>query len=182
MGPLRCKKSPNPPAQKAREGEESPDAPVWKSAWRWGVTWCPDTHPISLPDLKAADLEQQTFFGSWRRSAGTPGTRPLLPGAVGVGKIVKRPREEAPRPVGDSASCLNFLHLCNSVCSLKCIHLRQRALSSSLSQYNAAHPASERYGAADHTGYSHAALTGDSNDQAAMSVPKRVKNLSKNLT
>ncbi len=30
-----------PLRRKAREGEESPDAPARKSARRWGVTWCP---------------------------------------------------------------------------------------------------------------------------------------------
>ncbi len=70
-----------------------------------------------------------------------------------------------------SLSCLKIVW-----CSLKCIHLCKRALSSSLSQYNSARPVSERYGAAAHTGYSRAALAGDSNDQAAMSVPDRVEN------
>ncbi len=37
-------------------------------------------------------------------------------------------------------------------------------------------------GATAHTGYSHAALAGDPNDQAAVSVPERVRNYSKNLT
>ncbi len=65
---------------------------------------------------------------------------------------------------------------------IKCIHLHKRALSSSLSQYSAACPASERYRAAAHTGYSHAALAGASNDQAAMSIPERVGNYSENFT
>ncbi len=47
---------------------------------------------------------------------------------------------------------------------------------------NAARPASERYGAVTHTGYSHVALAGDSNDQAAMSITEHVENYSKNLT
>ncbi len=37
----------------------------------------------------------------------------------------------------------NFSNLCYSVCSLKCIHLCKRALSSSLSQYSAAEKCSE---------------------------------------
>ncbi len=41
--------------------------------------------------------------------------------------------------------------------------MRKRAISSSFSHYNGACPASERYGAAAHTGYSRAALAGDSN-------------------
>ncbi len=78
-----------------------------------------------------------------------------------------------------------FLHLRDSVCSLKCIRLRKRAISSSLSQYNAARTASERYGAAAHTGCSRAALAGDYNDQAAkaaISVAERVETYSENLT
>ncbi len=78
-----------------------------------------------------------------------------------------------------SQNCSNW---CDGVCSLKCIHLHKRALSSSLSQYRAACPASEWYRAAAHTGYSHAALAGASNDQAAMSVPERVGHYSENLT
>ncbi len=182
MGPLRCKKSPNPPAQ--------------KSARRWGVTWRPCVE--KRVKVRSHLMPRYTSYQPSRFKSSRPRAADLLwllasqcrdtrhataaAWSRRCGENCKEAREEAPRPVGDSASCLNFLHLRNSVCSLKCIHLRQRALSSSLSQYNAAHPASERYGAADHTGYSHAALTGDSNDQAAMSVPKRVKNLSKNLT
>ncbi len=72
-----------------------------------------------------------------------------------------------------------------SLQTLKCIHLHKRALSSSLSQYSAARPASERYRAAAHMGYSHTALAGASNDQAAkaaMSVPEHMGNYSENLT
>ncbi len=86
------------------------------------------------------------------------------------GEKCKETREEAPRPVREFQNCSN---LCDSVCSLKCIHLRKKALSSSLSQYNAARPASEGYGAAAHMGYSREALAGDSKNQvakAAMSV------------
>ncbi len=61
------------------------------------------------------------------------------------------------------------------------MHTFAQALSSLLSQYNAARPASERYGAAAHTGYSRTALAGNSNDQAAMSVLEHVENYSKNL-
>ncbi len=51
----------------------------------------------------------------------------------------KETREEAPRPVGEPASCLKIVktNLCDGVCSLKCIHLHKRALSSSLSQCSA---------------------------------------------
>ncbi len=48
------------------------------------------------------------------------------------------------------------------------MHLRKRALSSSLSQYNATHPTSEQYGAAAYMGCSRIVLASDSNDQAAM--------------
>ncbi len=44
------------------------------------------------------------------------------------------------------------------------IHKFAQKSSSSLSQYNSARPTSERYGAATHTGYSRAALAGDSSD------------------
>ncbi len=63
--------------------------------------------------------------------------------------------------------------------------MRKRALSSSLSQYNAVRPASERYGATALTGYSLSALASDSNVQAPkadMSVPECVENYSKNIT
>ncbi len=58
-------------------------------------------------------------------------------------------------------------------------------LSSSLSQYSAARPASERYRATAHVGDSCPALASASNDQAAkaaMSVLERVENYSENLT
>ncbi len=58
----------------------------------------------------------------------------------------------------------------------------KRALSSSLSQYSAARPASERYRATAHVGYSCPALASASNDQAAMSVLERMENYSENLT
>ncbi len=102
------------------------------------------------------------------------------PGSVCVGKSVKSTASGKTRKL--SQNCLN---LCDSVCSLKCIHLRKIALSSSLSQYDTARPTSERYGDAAHTGYSREALAGDSNDQAAkasMSVTECVENYSKNLT
>ncbi len=54
--------------------------------------------------------------------------------------------------------------------------LTKRALSSSLSKYGSACPASEQCTAATHTSYSRA-----SNDQAAMSVHERVKSYSGNL-
>ncbi len=56
----------------------------------------------------------------------------------------------------------NCSNLCDSVCSLKCRHLRKIALSSSLSKYSSVCPASERYRAAAHTSYSRAALVGAS--------------------
>ncbi len=90
-----------------------------------------------------------------------------------AGKSVKRPGK-SPQAV---SNCSN---LCDSVCSLKCIYLRKRALSSSLSQYSAACPASERYRATAHVGYSCPALASASNDQAAkaaMSVLERVGKL-----
>ncbi len=56
----------------------------------------------------------------------------------------------------------------------------QKSSSSSLSQYSAARPASERYRATAHVGYSCPALASASNDQAAkaaMSVLERVGKL-----
>ncbi len=104
--------------------------------------------------------------------------RPLLPRAGCAGKSVKRPGK-SPQAV---SNCSN---LCDSVCSLKCIYLCKRALSSSLSQYSTARPASERYRATAHVGYSYPALASASNDQAAkaaMSVLERVGKLIENLT
>ncbi len=80
------------------------------------------------------------------------------------GKVKRDPGRGTTASGGACKLSQNCSNLCDSVSSLKCIHLRKRALSSSLSQYNAARPASERYGATAHTGYSHAALAGDSND------------------
>ncbi len=50
------------------------------------------------------------------------------------GKKCKETWEEAPQPVGEPASCLKIVktNWCDGVCSLKCIHLHKRALSSSL--------------------------------------------------
>ncbi len=48
-----------PCTEKAREGEESPDAPAQKSARRRLVTWCPGAYPISLQDF--AGLLRQLF-------------------------------------------------------------------------------------------------------------------------
>ncbi len=99
--------------------------------------------------------------------------RPLLPRAGCAGKSVKRPGK-SPQAV---SNCSN---LCDSVCSLKCIYLRKRALSSSLSQYSVARPASEWYRATAHVGYSCPALASAYNDQAAkaaMSVLERVGKL-----
>ncbi len=129
----------------------------------------------------ACDREIEVFFDAYR-SAGTPGPRPRRPGSVCVGKSVKRPGK---KHHGQWGSLQAVSKLCDSVCSLKCINLLKRALSSSLSQYNAARPASERYGAATHMGYSRAALASDSNNQAAkaaMSITEHVENYSKNLT
>ncbi len=99
------------------------------------------------------------------------------------GETCKETREEAPRPVGEPASCLNCSNFCNSVCILKCIQLRKRALSSSLSQYNAARPASEWYGAASTRviakQHSPAILM---TKPLTESVTERVENYSKNLT
>ncbi len=80
------------------------------------------------------------------------------------GKVKRDPGRGTTPSGGARKLSQNFSNLCDSVCSLKCIHLRKRALSSSLSQYNAARPASEWHGAAAHTGYSRAALASDSND------------------
>ncbi len=160
-----------PARKKGREGEESPDAPAPDAA----AALHKDRMPLAPPQsrrphrLKSSRPRDRGLL--WRtahRSAGMPGPQPLLPGAGCVGKRGKL-----------SQNCSNW---CDGVCSLKCIHLHKRALSSSLSQYSAARPASERYRAAAHTGYSHAALAGASNDQAAMSVPKRVGHYSENLT
>ncbi len=115
-------------------------------------------------------------------SAGTPGLRPRRPRSVCVGKCVKRPGK---KHHGQWGSPQAVSKLCDSVCSLKCIHLRKGALSSLLSQYNSARPASERYGVTTHTGYSRAALASTSNDQAAkaaMSINEHIENYSKNLT
>ncbi len=68
---------------------------------------------------------------------------------------------------------------------IKVLYLCKRALSSSLSQYSAARPASERYRATAHVGYSCPALASASNVQAtkaAMSVLERVENYFENLT
>ncbi len=183
--------------------QESSDAPAQKSTRRRGVTWCPGAHPISLQDF--AGLLRQLFTPLrsgvqhrapltvvchphrlkssrpwdrgllWRtahRSAGTqwPATAPAK--SRMCGEKCKEAREEP-------ASCLN---LCDSVCSLKCIYLHKRALSSSLSQYSAARPASERYRATAHVGYSCPALASASNDQAAkaaMSVLEAWENYSR---
>ncbi len=104
---------------------------------------------------------------------GHSGPRPLLPRAGCAGKSEKRPGK-SPQAV---SNCSN---LCDSACSLKCIYLRKSSLSSSLSQYSAARPASERYRATAHVGYSCPALASASNDQAAkaaMSVLERVGKL-----
>ncbi len=97
------------------------------------------------------------------------------------GKSVKRPVTKYHGQWG-SSQAVSFSHLCDSVCSLKCIHLPKRALSSSLSEYNATRPTSEQYRDAAHTGYSRIVLASDFNDQAAMSVIEHVENYSKNLT
>ncbi len=121
--------------------------------------------------LKAADREIEVFFGARLIAVqGHSDLRPLLPRAGCAGKSVKRPGK-SPQAV---SNCSN---LYDSVCSLKCIYLRKRALSSSLSQYSTARPASERYKATAHVGYSCPALASASNDQAAMSVLERVGKL-----
>ncbi len=89
----------------------------------------------AAPRLRAA---LHVFFGARLIAVqGHSGPRPLLPRAGCAGKRVKRPGK-SPQAV---SNCSN---LCDSVCSLKCIYLRKSALSSSLSQYSAARPASER--------------------------------------
>ncbi len=154
-----------------------------RSAQGSGATKSPRLRAVTRTSLKAADREIEVFF--WRTahcSAETPGPRSRRPGSVCVGKSVKRPGK---KHHGQWGSPQAVSKLCDSVCSLKYIHLRKRALSSSLSQYNSARPTSERYGATTHTGNSRAALASDSNDQAtkaAMSITERVENYSKNLT
>ncbi len=170
---------------KAREGEESPDAPAQKSVQRRLVTWCPCAekrakagshlmplrrkacegeespdapartlsafkisldHYVSCSRPYAADREIEVFFGARLIAVqGHSDPRPLLPRAGCAGKSVKRPGK-SPQAV---SNCSN---LCDSVCSLKYIYLRKRALSSSLSQYSAARPASERHRATAHVG------------------------------
>ncbi len=125
-----------------------------------------------------ADREIEVFFGARLIAVqGHIDPRLLLPRARCAGKSVKRPGK-SPQAV---SNCSN---LCDSVCSLSA-YLHKRALSSSLSQYSAARPASERYRATAHVGYSCPALASASNDQAAkaaMSVLERVENYSENLT
>ncbi len=169
-----------PLRRKAREGEESPDAPARKSARRRGVTWCPCAEKAckgeespDAPAQKSAQRRLVTWCPWLIAVQGHSDPRPLLPRAGCAGKSVKRPGK-SPQAV---SNCSN---LCDSVCSLKCIYLRKRALSSSLSQYSAARPASERYRATAHVGYSFPALASASNDQAAkaaMSVLERVGKL-----
>ncbi len=125
-----------------------------------------------------ADREIEVFFGARLIAVqGHIDPRLLLPRARCAGKSVKRPGKS---PLAVS----NCSNLCDSVCSLSA-YLHKRALSSSLSQYSAARPASERYRATAHVGYSCPALASASNDQAAkaaMSVLERVENYSENLT
>ncbi len=54
-------------------------------------------------------------------------------------KGCKETWEEAPQPVGEPASCLKIVKQIgvDGVCSLKCIHLHKRALSSSLQSITA---------------------------------------------
>ncbi len=148
-----------------------------RSAQGSGTTKSPHLRAVTHTSLKAA-RDQGLFWHTAHCSAETPGPRSRRPGSVCVGKSVKRPGK---KHHGQWGSPQAVSKLCDSVCSLKCIHLRKRALSSSLSQYNSARPASERYGATTHTGNSRATLAGDSNGQAAMSITEHVENYSKNL-
>ncbi len=104
--------------------------------------------------------------------------RPLLPRARCAGKSVKRPGK-SPQAV---SNCSN---LCDSVCSLGCIYLRKRALSSSISQYSAARPASERYRATAHVGYNCPALASASTTKLLKPLCQFLsawENYSENLT
>ncbi len=151
-----------------------------RSAQGSGATKSPRLRAVTRTSLKAA-RDQGLFWHTAHCSTETPGPRSRRPGSVCVGKSVKRPGK---KHHGQWGSPQAVSKLCDSVCSLKCIHLRKRTLSSSLSQYNSARPASERYGATTHTGNSRATLAGDSNGQAtkaAMSITEHVENYSKNL-
>ncbi len=97
----------------------------------------------------------------------------------------RRPSSQA---VQNVARCSRVWHSqCLCSCMLfnkKAYILTKRALSSSLSQCDAACPASEQCRAAAHTGYSRASLDGASVDRAvkaAMSVPERVGSYSGDL-
>ncbi len=137
-----------------------------RSAQGSGATRPASKRAATRTGLKAADLDRSLLWRTVHCSAGTPGPRPLLPGAVCVRKSVtlKRPGKKHHGQGGVRKLSQMFQIVCDNICSLKCIHLRKRALSSSLSQFNTARPASEQYGAAAHTGHSRAALAGDSND------------------
>ncbi len=82
-------------------------------------------------------------------------------------------RESGPAPKQQKFTCFKvqtFKYFCVGCSFNKNAYiLTQRAISSSLSKYGAACPASEQCTAAAHTGYSRA-----SNDPAAMSVHERV--------
>ncbi len=140
----------------------------------------PRSRAVTRTSLKAADREIEVFFDVWQCRDTRPATV-----AAGVRMCGEKCKETGKKHHGQWGSPQAVSKLCDSVCSLKCIHLRKRALSSSHSQYNSARPASEWYGAANHTGYSRVALASDSNDQAAkasMSITESVENYSKNLT
>ncbi len=113
--------------------------------------------PVKKNPKKTADREIEVFFGARLIAVqGHIDPRLLLPRARCAGKSVKRPGKS---PLAVS----NCSNLCDSVCSLSA-YLHKRALSSSLSQYSAARPASERYRATAHMGYSCPALASASND------------------
>ncbi len=75
--------------------------------------WPSVGHPISLPDFAGLLQLQQ-------RSAGTPGPATVVVGSVCVGKSVNRPGK---KHHGQWGSPQAVSKLCDSVCSLKCIHL-----------------------------------------------------------